>query len=182
MASYTFLDLETTGMRFSQDSIIEIGILKVVDGEIKKKYNQLVDPGVAIPHFIEKITGIRSEDVFGAPKFSEVSDEVQDILEGSVMVAHNAQFDYSFLKNELSRIDVQFDHPHACSVQLSRHLYPNERRHNLDAIMQRFGIACENRHRAFDDAEVIYQFFKHSIGRFGEKRFNRTVKEFTKSC
>lgn len=155
-----FVDIETTGLRPTYDRIIEIGIVKVINGKVVAKFNTLVQPGIHLPPEIVKITGINTSDLDSSPSFRMIKDEVLELLNDSIFVAHNARFDYSFIKNEFKRVGINFSTKPLCSAKLSRSLFPRFRRHNLDALIERFELDCENRHRAFDDAHVIFQFFK----------------------
>jgi len=156
----SFVDVETTGSRVNHDRIIEIGIVRVEKGKIKKKYKTLINPECYISPFIEDITGIKSHDLDGAPLFENVAQEIWDVLNDSIFVAHNVRFDYSFIRNEYRRLGIPISLQHFCSVRLSRLLYPEEHHHNLDSIIERFDIQCTNRHRAFDDANAVWSFFK----------------------
>ncbi len=175
-SKFTFVDVETSGPTAQRDRIIEIGILKVVDGEVVKSFNSLIDPGVYLPPDITRLTGIRAEDLSGAPTFSQVADEIEEILSGCIFVAHNARFDFSFVKSEFKRLRKKFTPKTICTVKLSRLIYPRFKRHNLDALIERFGIECENRHRALDDTKVIWEFFKLSSEKLGSDKFNEHIK------
>lgn len=154
-----FVDLETTGARSTYDRILEIGIVRVENNKIVKTYNSLINPLSYIPPEIERITGIRQIDVENAPLFRHVIDEVNEILNDCVFVAHNVRFDYGFLKTEFIRENINFSPRHFCTVRLSRMLFPEFKHHNLDSIIQRYGFTCENRHRALDDAKILYDFY-----------------------
>lgn len=158
--TFTIVDVETTGASAKAGRIIEIGALRVERGEVVRTYTSLINPGQPIPEFITGMTGIREADVLGAPTFEEVADEVLELFEGSTFVAHNAAFDYGFLKEEFRRVGYGFSLPRLCTVRLSRAVFPEHRRHNLTALIERHGFSCENRHRAFDDAEVLWQFLQ----------------------
>lgn len=158
--TYTIVDVETTGASSKLGRIIEIGILRVEHGELARTYKTLLNPGHAIPEFITGITGIRDVDVVLAPTFAEVADELLELFEGSTFVAHNAPFDYSFLRSEFHRLGYGFAVPRLCTVQLSRAVYPEHRHHNLTALIERHNFNCVSRHRAYDDAEVLWQFLQ----------------------
>ncbi len=155
-----FVDIETTGCSLYNDRIIEIGILRIEDGVVTKTFSSLINPQVHIPPEIELLTGITGLDVEGAPSFYELKQEIREILEDCVFVAHNVRFDYSFLKNEFKRYDIEFSPKQFCTVKLSRALFPQFRHHNLDSIIERFGFVNERRHRAFDDAKVLWDFYQ----------------------
>jgi DNA polymerase III subunit epsilon len=155
-----FVDLETTGARSAYDRIVEIGIVRVEGNVVTRTFHSLLNPLTHIPPEIERLTGIRSQDVIMAPVFSSITDEVMDILSDCTFVAHNVRFDYAFLKNELKRAGIDFTAKHFCTVKLSQYLFPQYRHHNLDSIIERFSLSCPNRHRALDDASVIQSFYQ----------------------
>lgn len=157
--SYAFVDLETTGCNPVYDRITEIAIIRVVDGSVRDRWQQLLNPGMSIPETIQTLTGITNEMVADQPRFECVADEVHSRLDGLTFVAHNARFDHGFLRNALKRCGLTLRGPVLCTVKLSRRLFPTERRHNLDALIDRHGLRCEARHRAMGDAEATRQFF-----------------------
>jgi DNA polymerase-3 subunit epsilon len=159
-SSLVFVDLETTGANPAFDRVIEVGIVKVSGGRIEYEWSTLVDPETSIPPLIQGFTGISNEMVRGAPRFAAVADEVFARIEGSVFVAHNARFDYGFLKNEFKRLGLAFQPRVLCTVKLSRALYPEHHRHGLDALIARHGLACDSRHRALGDARVLWDFVR----------------------
>jgi DNA polymerase-3 subunit epsilon len=156
--SIVFVDLETTGANPAFDRIIEVGIVKVTEGQVEYEWSTLVDPGESIPPLIQGFTGISNEMVRGAPVFRDIADEVFARIEGSLFVAHNARFDYGFLKNEFRRLERAFQPRVLCTVKLSRALYPEHHRHGLDALIGRHNLACDARHRALGDARVLWDF------------------------
>ncbi len=155
-----FVDLETTGATATSDRITEIGIIEVDEDGSVREWQQLVNPGTRIPPFIEQLTGISNELVADAPAFADVADETLRRLEGRLFIAHNARFDYGFLKNEFRRIGVAFRAPVLCTVKLSRSLFPEHKRHNLDSLIERHHLAVGARHRALADAQLIRQFWQ----------------------
>jgi DNA polymerase III subunit epsilon len=155
-----FVDLETTGATATHDRITEIGIVEVdADGSVRE-WQQLVNPGMRIPPFIEQLTGISNNMVADAPPFEAVAAEALKRLEGRLFIAHNARFDYGFLKNEFKRLGITFRAPVLCTVKLSRMLFPEHKRHNLDSLIERHGLQAAARHRALADAQLIHQFWQ----------------------
>lgn len=155
-----FVDLETTGATATHDRITEIGIVEVdADGSVRE-WQQLVNPGMRIPPFIEQLTGISNDMVADAPPFEAVAVEAIKRLEGRLFIAHNARFDYGFLKNEFKRLGITFRASVLCTVKLSRALFPEHKRHNLDSLIERHGLHAEARHRALADAQLIFQFWQ----------------------
>jgi len=146
-----FLDLETTGASADRDRITEIGLVEVADGALIDEWSTLVNPGRPLPSVITSLTGITDEMVSTAPTFADIASELQDRLEGRLIVAHNARFDYAFLRAEFRRLGIRFRSRVLCTVRLSRKLFPEHRHHNLDSVMERFAISCSARHRALGD-------------------------------
>jgi len=154
-----FVDLETTGGNAAYHRITEVGILRLQDGELAEEWSSLVNPECPIPSFIEDFTGITNAMVSDAPRFADIAALVRQKLQGDVFVAHNARFDYSFLRSEFRRLGVNFSAKVLCTVKLSRRLFPQFARHNLDAVMERHGLACSARHRALGDARVLHDLW-----------------------
>ncbi len=160
MPALAFVDLETTGATNSIDRITEIGIVEVdADGSVRE-WQQLVNPGIPISPFIEQLTGISNAMVADAPPFAQVAAETLRRLEGRLFIAHNARFDYGFLKSEFKRLEIGFRATSICTVKLSRDLYPEHKRHNLDSLIERHGLVAAARHRALADAQLIHQFWQ----------------------
>ena len=157
---FAILDTETTGMTATVDRITEIAILTVVDGKVVDEWATLINPECNIPLEIQALTGITNTMVRDAPRFRDVADEVHRRLTAHVFVAHNARFDYGFIKNEFRRIDMAFTAEVLCTVRLSRRLYPGERSHALDALRLRHQLSHEGRHRALGDARAVWQFLE----------------------
>ncbi len=158
--NFTIVDVETTGGSPFFNRVIEIGLLRVEKGEVVEEYKQLFNPGMQLPDFISEMTGIRDEDLQSAPLFEELAEEILSKFEDAIFVAHNSQFDYGFLKEEFRRVGLAFNVAQLCTVRLSRVLYKQHKHHNLTAIIERFGFECVNRHRAYDDAKVLWDFLQ----------------------
>src|ERR1700675_621654 len=154
-----FVDLETTGGSAAYDRITEVGLVRVTNGELVEEWSSLVNPERPIPEYIQAFTGISNAMVAGAPRFSEIAHEVRLKLRGAVFVAHNARFDYSFLRSEFRQAQLEFSAQVLCTVRLSRRLFPEFARHILDAVMERNGLTCGARHRALGDAKVLHDFW-----------------------
>ena len=178
--SMVLLDCETTGGKATYHRIIEIGLLVIEKGELIEKWQTFVDPKVPLPAFIKTLTGISPAMISGAPEFCDIAEELLSKLKGRTLVAHNARFDYSFLKNEFERAGISYNAKPLCSVKFSRNLYPQFKRHGLSQIIERFDLPIENRHRAIDDAEMIHQFFQKSSGLFADEEIAATCKVLLK--
>lgn len=170
-----FVDIETTGLGVTRDRIIEIGIVRVEDNKITKTFRTLVNPQENISPFVTKLTGISLKDLENAPTFYDIKDDVLDILDDCVFVAHNVRFDYGFIKNEMKRHNKTYTSKHFCTVKLSQALFPEFRKHNLDTIIERFDITCENRHRAYDDAKVLWNFYQKLQSLFDEMTLEKAI-------
>ncbi len=171
-----FVDLETTGGNAAYDRITEVGVVRVTDGVLVDEWSSLVNPERPIPSYIESFTGISNEMVAGAPRFAEIAGLVREKLRDAVFVAHNARFDYSFLRSEFLKTDSSFRATVLCTVKLSRRLFPEHARHNLDAVMQRNGLTCGARHRALGDARVLHDFWFKLKREVAEPRLAAAVR------
>jgi len=159
-----FVDLETTGTTAATDAITEIGIVRIQTDPCDElslrvsEWSALVNPGIPIPPEIQALTGITNAMVRDAPSFSRVADKVAAMTADALFVAHNARFDYGFLKHAFARLQRRFSARVLCTVRLSRRLYPEEPQHNLDSVIARHGLAIDGRHRALGDARVLWTF------------------------
>ena len=152
-----FLDLETTGASAARDRITEVGLIEVDGGYFVREWSTLVNPGIPIPPLIQSLTGINDAMVAKAPYFEDIARELYEAIDGRMLIAHNARFDYGFLEHEFKRLDQDFSAPVLCTVRLSRKLFPQHARHNLDTLISRHDIECDARHRALGDARVLWQ-------------------------
>ncbi len=152
------VDIETTGGNAIYGRIIDIAVIRIERGNVVKQFQSLVNPERFIPPTIEQITGITNADVADAPMFRSISRELYALLNGAIFVAHNARFDYGFIKNEYRRLGREFSAKCLCTVKLSRKLFPVHRNHDLSSIIERHSIVCEERHRAMGDAKAVLDF------------------------
>ena len=152
--SYAVVDTETTGgsMWFG-DRITEVAAVIVRNGAIAEVYERLVNPERSIPPFITALTNITWDMVRDAPTFDQIAPELMGVLEGNVFVAHNANFDWRFLTNEISRATGhQLRGRKLCTVKIARKVLPQLSRRSLDYIARYYGVEIHNRHRAGGDA------------------------------
>src|SRR5258706_7356923 len=136
-APLAIVDLETTGAHPAWDRVTEIAVVEVQDGEVVSEWSTLVNPGTSIPPAIQALTGITNAMVADAPSFEDLAPDLLERLEGPVFVAHNARFDYGFLRHAFERAGLRFQARTLCTVKLSRRLYPGHARHNLDSLIER---------------------------------------------
>lgn len=155
-----FLDLETTGTNPVSDRITEIGLIEVDASGKATHWSSLVNPEVPIPAFIQGLTGISNAMVKDAPTFAELAPALHDRLQGALFIAHNARFDYGFLRNAFSEAGLPYKADVLCTVKLSRALYPAERKHNLDSLIERHALKADARHRALADADLLWQLWQ----------------------
>jgi DNA polymerase-3 subunit epsilon len=157
---YSIIDIETTGGNPYRDKITEIAIY-VHDGEkVIREYSTLINPERHIPPFITRMTGISNEMVIRAPKFYEVAKDIVKITEGTVFVAHNASFDYNFIKSEFKNLGYFYQRECLCTVKLSRKLIPGKRSYSLGRLCRELDILIEDRHRAAGDALATVKLFE----------------------
>ena len=157
---YTIIDLETTGGKFNEESIIEVAAYKFDGVNIIDQFISLVNPQRDIHPYVEKLTGITSKMVQSAPKFHEVAKRIIEITSGSILVAHNAQFDYRILQLEFKRLGFEFSMKSLCTVILSQELLPEQESYKLGRLSRSLGIPLKDRHRASGDALATVELLK----------------------
>jgi DNA polymerase-3 subunit epsilon len=162
-----FLDIETTGGSPLSSRITEIGALRVEDNKVVAKFSQLVNPEQHVPSFITNMTGISDDMLWDAPLFRGIADDLELFLDGAIFIAHNVSFDYGFIKAAFAEMGSKFNMDRLCTARLSRRLYPDQPRHNLDTIIARHGFVVKDRHRAFDDAQVLHEFYQKAVTEHG---------------
>jgi len=181
-----FVDLETTGTHAAGDRVTEVGIVRVEadpDGGPPRvdEWGSLVDPGVPIPPAIQAITGITDAMVRGAPAFGSLAADIARRLEGAVFVAHNARFDFGFLKHEFARAGREFGAKVLCTVRLSRRLFPEQASHGLDAVIGRHALDVPDRHRALGDARALWLFVRSLYATLPAESIDAAVRRLLKT-
>lgn len=159
-APLAFVDIETTGGQAAWHRITEIAIVAAHGDTVDFEWQTLVNPGRPIPPSITALTGIDNDLVRDAPSFAEIARELRERLGGRLFIAHNVRFDYGFIRGEFQRIGERWQAPTACTARLSRRLFPQQARHNLDTVIAVHGISCPVRHRAMPDAAALWQFWQ----------------------
>lgn len=147
-------------MSAQRGRVIEVAAIRVENNHVVDTVHTLLDPGTSIPYPITQITGITDGDVRGKPTFDEIADRLIELFDGAVFVAHNVRFDYSFLRQEFKNVGIDFTPKQVCTVKLSRALYPQMPRHRLSDVIAYHDFSFINRHRAYDDALVLFQFWQ----------------------
>ena len=157
---YTIIDIESTGGKFNEESIIEVAAYRFDGTSIKDQFISLVNPQRDIHPYVEKLTGITSKMVKTAPKFHEIAKRIVEITSDSILVAHNAQFDYRILQLEFKRLGYEFSMKSLCTVILSQELLPDQESYKLGRLSRSLGIPLKDRHRASGDALATVELFK----------------------
>jgi DNA polymerase III subunit epsilon len=157
---YAIVDIETTGGHASASSITEVAIILHDGKKVEGRYHTLVNPQVYIPRYITAITGITTEMLEDAPLFDQVADKIFNLLQGRVFVAHNVNFDYSFLKHHLGSNGYELDTKKLCTVRLSRKIYKGLQSYSLGNLCRDLDISIEDRHRAMGDANATAILFE----------------------
>ena len=147
-------DFETTGLDTNNDHIIEIGALKTVNGRILDEFSYLISSPVAISEVITGITGITPDMLLGKPPLEEVLPLFLQFIEGSILVAHNAEFDMAFLRSACLQSGIQINWPAFCTLKMARKILPELESKNLDTLAEFFGLTFEARHRSIGDCKV----------------------------
>lgn len=160
---FVVFDIETTGFNSKKDKIIEIGACKVSNGEVIDSFSEFVNPLIPIPFRIVELTSIRDEDVINSPTIDIILPKFLDFCKDCVVVAHNAEFDVSFIKAKSLELGMTFDNTYLDTMTLTRFLVPSLGRVNLDRVAKHFDLVNEHHHRAVDDANVTAKIFIKEI-------------------
>ncbi len=177
---YTILDIETTGGKYNEEGITEIAIHKFDGHKVVDKFISLVNPEREIQPFVANLTGINNKMLRTAPKFHEVAKRIVEITEDTVLVAHNAQFDYRILRTEFRRLGYNFERKTLCTVDLSKNLLPDAESYSLGKLVRSLGIPMSDRHRANGDALATLKLFKLLLSKdTGKTIIKEVVREET---
>ncbi|HHU60042.1 TPA: PolC-type DNA polymerase III [bacterium] len=182
-AIYTVFDLETTGLSSRIDEIIEIGAVKVQNGMILEKFQTFINPGRSLSSKITEITSITDDMLKDAPTLDEVLKDFLDFISGTILVAHNAYFDMSFLKEAIARHGLpKLENPVIDTLPLSRYLYKDARAHNLGSVSRRFNIEYDEEiaHRADYDATVLFNVFEVMLREVIDNHNVKTLNDLSK--
>lgn len=173
---YAIVDIETTGGYAANHRITEIAICYHDGMQVTDTFHTLINPGRSIPYYITGLTGITSEMVLSAPAFGDVAGEIHRRLDGKVFVAHNAHFDYSFLKKEFDLAGIAWQPKKLCTVRLSRKIIPGLRSYSLGSLAECLGIEVSNRHRAGGDAAATVKIFDQLLQRDRDNHILKALK------
>jgi DNA polymerase-3 subunit alpha (Gram-positive type) len=167
--SYCVLDLETTGFSPVTDKITEIGIMKIQDGKVAAKFSCFVNPEKPIPARVVEVTNITDEMVKDAETIEQVFPKLLDFIEGSVLVAHNADFDMGFLKHNARMLGYDFDFTYLDTLSLAKKLFPDFKSYKLGRIAKNLNIKVDVAHRALDDVDTTVKVFQIMLDKLKEK-------------
>lgn len=177
---YAILDIESTGGKYNEEGITEIAIHRFDGYQVVDKFICLINPEREIQPFVAKLTGINNKMLRSAPKFHEVAKRIVEITEGTVLVAHNAQFDYRILRTEFRRLGYDFQRKTLCTVDLSKQLIPEAESHSLGKLARSLGIPMSDRHRANGDALATLKLFKLLLDKDSDKKIiTEVIREET---
>ena len=177
---YAILDIESTGGKYNEEGITEIAIHRFDGHQVVDKFICLINPEREIQPFVAKLTGINNKMLRSAPKFHEVAKRIVEITEGTVLVAHNAQFDYRILRTEFRRLGYDFQRKTLCTVDLSKQLIPEAESHSLGKLARSLGIPMSDRHRANGDALATLKLFKLLLDKDSDKKIiTEVIREET---
>ncbi|MBY0536714.1 MAG: GIY-YIG nuclease family protein [Chitinophagaceae bacterium] len=177
---YAIVDIETTGGYASNNDITEVAIVLHNGTSIMERYSTLIKPLRAIPHYIQALTGITPQMVAQAPEFQEVAPKIFDLLKEAVFVAHNVNFDYSFLKHHLEAAGFDLNRPKLCTVRLTKKVFPNLPSYSLGNICRELSIPIKGRHRAGGDADATAQLFNLLLQNGAEPHIQQSLKKGSK--
>ncbi len=172
---YAILDIETTGGKYNEEGITEIAIHKFDGHAVVDQFISLVNPEKDIQPFVVNLTGINNKMLRTAPKFHEVAKRIIEITKDTVLVAHNAQFDYRILRTEYRRLGYNFERKTICTVDLSKKLIPEAESHSLGKLVRSLGIAVSDRHRANGDALATLKLFKLLLAKDTDKSIVQNI-------
>ena len=176
---FAVVDLETTGGTAEVGRITEVGIVLLDDCEVVKTFSALVDPGMPIQPFVQHLTGITDEMVQGKPQFSAIAEEVAELLQDRIFVAHNVQYDCKFMRAELKRCCIKIDPPRLCTVKISRRFFPGLPSYSLHKLTQSLELPEFNHHRALDDAMAAAEILKLAYNKVGADKILKEVKNLS---
>ena len=177
---YAVVDIETTGSHAAANGITEIAIHLFDGTAVVEIFESLVNPLQPIPRFIQQMTGITNEMVATAPPFSAIASKVYELLKGQIFVAHNVQFDYTFVKTQLKAEGFELQSPKLCTVRLSRQILPGYPSYSLGKLCRSLGIQLENRHRAGGDTAATVALFKKLIHEDQQHHIAKSLKRNSK--
>ncbi|HEY6062629.1 MAG TPA: exonuclease domain-containing protein, partial [Chitinophagaceae bacterium] len=179
---YAIVDIETTGSYSAANGITEISI-HVFDGSVVvEKFETLINPGQPIPRYIQAMTGITDEMVADAPPFSAIAEKIYTILHDKIFIAHNVNFDYSFVNGHLREHGFELNSKKLCTVRLSRKIFPGFPSYSLSKLCQSLGITITGHHRAGVDTEATVKIFQRLLANDKEQHIQKSLLRNSKEA
>ncbi len=180
-AEYCIVDVETTGLSPRTNNVIEIGLVKVSNLKVTNTYHSLINPGRDIPYYITQLTGITNEDVYDAPFFEDIVNEIEEFIGEDILTAHNFSFDSSFLRKEFHYCGKEKPYDlNLCTLKLARRLYPNLSSKSLHSVSKHLRLTNKSEHRALGDAEITARVLIKMIKEVRKNQGIDTVDELIK--
>jgi len=157
---FAIIDTETSGGKYNEEKIIEIGILIYDGNKIIETFQSLINPQKKVDYFVQKLTGIKEKELKSCKTFKDHAKEIKKLLKNKVIVGHNVEYDYRVLKNEFKIIGIDYKAKTLCIIEMSKKIFPDLESYKLKKICKHFNIELNNHHRAFDDAKATSELFK----------------------
>ncbi|HED05230.1 MAG TPA: hypothetical protein ENI61_00940 [Ignavibacteria bacterium] len=177
-ANFCIIDVETTGLSSRTNNIIEIGLVKVSGLKIIDTFHSLINPGRDIPYYTTQLTGINNQDIYEAPFFEDIVDEIEEFIGEDILTAHNFPFDFGFLKKEFKYCGKNKpDNPNLCTLKLARRLYPQLKSKSLHSLSKYLRLINKNEHRALGDAEITAHVLIKMIKEVNKKHGINNIDE-----
>lgn len=173
---WAIIDLETTGLHILHDKIIEIAVIVFTEKGIEQRWHNLINPERSLPSMIISLTGISNEMLTAAPLFSDISKELMQLLDGCILVAHNARFDFGFLKNAFKNNGMTLKIPVLCTIKLFKKLYPELPKFNLDYLSTFFSVSTPIKHRANEDVQKLFNLLNIAFTEWGLPKILESAK------
>ena len=174
---YAIIDLETTGGKYKEEDVTEIAIYRYDGKKVIDSFVSLVKPEKKIHPFVQKLTGISDEIVKNAPRFYQIAKNILEITNNTILVAHNAEFDYRMIKQEFRRLGYDYNKITICTIEYSKTIFPEIKSYKLDNLAMNLNIEIFNRHRADGDASATLEIFKLLLKKDIDKKIlNQLIK------
>lgn len=177
---YAIVDIETTGGYAAANSITEISIHLHDGNSVTETFETLINPGQPIPYYIQSMTGITDKMVAKAPRFEEVAQKIYELLHDRIFIAHNVNFDYSFIKGHLKEAGLELNIKKLCTVRLSRKIFPGLQSYSLGKLCDTLGITINDRHRAGGDTAATVKVFELLLKNDKEQHITKSLQRNSK--
>lgn len=180
--NYIAVDVETTGLNPARDKLLEVGAVKVKNGEVCEKYNKLIHTGIVLPERITELTGITNEMQKTGEKIADIMGEFVEFCEDLPILGHNVQFDFNFLKQNAVNFGFSFEKEGIDTLKIARKVLPNLESRTLQALCEYYQISVKNAHRALDDAYAAHQLYEKLWEQFSENPLDFAPKKLVYSA